>query len=78
MNQDIYTSFDNFSSQKKPLLKKCLAIGGPPDYLCHSCPGKCSYGEHLHLWEEYEKQIDKELMDKNQKDLDKELQGCKR
>ena len=53
-------------------------MGGGPYYFCHQCPKKCSYGEHLHIWERYEDQIDKEAMDENQRELDRELSGCKR
>ena len=56
----------------------CSAMGGGPAYNCRICPKKCSYGKHLHRFEEAVQVVDKDAMADLQQKIDDELKGCKR
>ena len=54
-------------------------MGGPYENpKCTQCPGKCSYGKHIHIFEMLRKVKDVERMNRLQKELDQTLRGCTR
>ena len=53
-------------------------MSGPSDNpYCTQCPGRCSYGTHIHMFEMTISVKDEERMKTLQTKLDQDLRGCK-
>lgn len=50
---------------------------GPND-TCGQCPKRCSYGEHLHIFEVGIKTIDHKAMDELRQEMENNLKGCRK
>ena len=47
-----------------------------PDFHCRVC--QCSYGDHIHMWEELVEEEDHKEMNALQKKIDDQLKDCRR